>query len=289
MKYPIILYLNQKYVFDILAIIEDGFSQMHTMKTTESSAADSSQKARGEVGLSNVFAFLGVKLEGEKNNQNKNTSELSSETQKVHTPNSLFARMQSSLDNRELIVKDRILESTTGDFVLFKAKLRKNPIIDDLESLVSIFRLALGFTEDSMQPKQQKNETNKNIKKLEQFDHLVKQLKNEGSIDLIGDSVNETFNAVITIDREYLNDPSLSDIADGEFFVLGKTTRIIKEGSNQSINLLRKTTLSRFTNTALKEMFSGFQSMSQHGLKDSEFITEIEAPVIQVIPIAIYA
>lgn len=245
---------------------------------------------KGQVGLSNVFAFLGVKLGAEANNQSKDLNQSETERQKVHTPNSLFAKMQSLLDDKKMIKKANILDANTGDFILFKSTLRKNPIIANLESYLSLFRLAFTFSDNPQQNKQQKLENQANRKLLEQFDSLIHQMKSEGSLDLVGENIGEeSFKAVLTIDRDYLNDPSLSDIADGEFFVFGKAIKILKEGSDEGINLLRKTSLSKFSDAMLEQMFSGFQAMDQHGIKNAEFITDIKAPVLQMIPIAIYA
>jgi hypothetical protein len=289
MNFPIPLYLNQKYVFDILAMIDNGFSHIQTLKTVESSAADASGKVSGQIGLSNVFALLGVKIDGEKVNSSKNSSQSELESQKIHTPNSLFAKVLQSLDEKELIKKSNIMSADTGEFILFKSTLRKNPVIDNLESYFALFRLFLGFSADVNHNKSQKNETNNNKKMLEQMEGLVKQMKEEGSLDIISDSVGiEKGRAVLTIDRDYLNDPSLSDIADGEFYVFGKLIRSIKDESD-SINLLRKTSLSRIDDDMLASMFSGFENLSQHGMKNAVFMKEVKGPAIQVLPIAIFA
>lgn len=288
-NFPIPIYLNQKYVFDILAMIEDGFTQIQTLKTVTSSNSEFLQKAQGEVGLSNVFSFLGIKMSGEVGKQNKDGNEVSAEIQKVHTPNSLFGKLQTILDNKGLIKKDSLQSSATGDFILFKATLRKNPAIDTLESYLALFKLASIFTENNKIGKQQKGENLNNERLLKQFEILVAQLKLEGSLDLVGESIgDEIFKVVLTIDRDYLNDPSLSDIADGEFFVLGKTIKNISS-QNESINLLRKTSLNNVSQNMLDSIFSGFRNLAQHGLKDVEITTSIVGPVLQVIPIAIYA
>jgi hypothetical protein len=288
-KFPISFYLNQKYVFDILAMIEDGFTQIQTLKTTTSSNDELLQKGQGEVGLSNVFSFLGIKMSAEIGKQKKQGNETSSEAQKIHTPNSLFGKMQLLLDNQGLIRKESIMSSATGDFVLFKATLRKNPVIDTLENYLALFKLASNFTDGNKYSKQQKSESQNTEKLLKQFEVLVNELKLEGSLDLTGESIGEeTFRTVLTIDRDYLNDPSLSDIADGEFFVLGKAIKIIKSEAI-GINLLRKTSLSNVSQSMLDSIFSGFQNLAQHGLNDVDIITTIKGPVLQVIPIAIYA
>lgn len=289
MNFPIPLYLNQKYVFDILAMIDNGFSHIQTLKTVESLANDTTGKVSGQLGLSNVFALLGVKLDGEKASSSKNNNQSEVESQKIHTPNSLFAKVLNSLDEKGLINKDNIVNVNTGEFILFKSTLRKNPVIDELESYFSLFRFALGFNADGGQNKNQRNELNANKKILEQMEGLVKQMKDEGSLDIISDSVgNEKVKAVLTIDRDYLNDPSLSDIADGEFYVFGKLIRSIKDESD-SINLLRKTSLSRVSDDMITSMFSGFEKLSEHGMKNANFVREVKGPVIQVLPIAIFA
>lgn len=135
-----------------------------------------------------------------------------------------------------------------------------------------------------------RNRNNKRI--LEQFQSLVTQLQSDGNLDLIGEHVglgNESFKAVLTIDNSYLNDPSLNDLADGEFTVFGKVIKVLPDDSSESINLLRKTSLSKVNNVLLNEMFSGFENLDVHGLKDADFTKDIKPPVIQVIPISIFA
>jgi hypothetical protein len=288
-EFPISFYLNQKYAFDILAILDNGFTDIRTLKTSANAEDTKENKLKGEVGVNNVFAFLGVTLGGEKNSSKREGTLEESEFSKVHTPNSLFAKVRTSLHSRGLVRTDKFMDSTTGEFVEFKATLRKNPVIDNLESYLSVFRLALNF-EDKSQGKAQKQGQQNNKKLLDQFQGLVTQLQSDGNLDLIGEHVGEEkFKAVLTIDNSYLNDPSLNDLADGEFTVFGKVIKVLPDTSNDSVNLLRKTSLSKVDNSLLTEMFSGFQNMAAHGLKDADFIKDIKPPVIQVVPISIFA
>ena len=106
---------------------------------------------------------------------------------------------------------------------------------------------------------------------------------------MIGEHTGEEkFNSVLTIDGDYLNDPSLSDLADGEFSVFGKVIRVLDSESDDKINLLRKTSLSKINDRLLNEMFSGFENLENDGLKNADFMKEVEPPVIQVIPISIF-
>lgn len=288
--YPISFYLNQKFVFDILAILEDGFSQMQSLKRTENSESSSDKKINGEIGISNAFGFLGISLGGSKDSNQKAGNQQESEFQKVHTPNSLFAKMRQILFKKNLVRTNDIMKAQPGEFVEFKAILRKNPIIDNLESYFSVFKLAMNFEDKPVgNQKNIKLEQQSNKKIFSQFDNLVGQLKADGNIDLLGEHTGlENFTAVITIDGDYLNDPLLTDIADGEFSVFGKVIRVLDEKSNDKINLLRKTSLSKINNVLLDQMFSGFQNLENDGIKSSEFKPEVDPPVVQIIPISIF-
>lgn len=288
--YPISFYLNQKFVFDILAILEDGFSEMQSLRTIENSENTSDKKINGEIGVSNAFGFLGISLGGSNNKGEKKGNIQESEFKKVHTPNSLFSKMRETLFKKNLVRTHEIMKAQPGDFVEFKAILRKNPIIDNLENYFSVFKLAMTFEDKPVgNQKNIKLEQQSNKKLLNQFENLVEQLRSDGNIDLIGEHTGqENFTSVLTIDGDYLNDPMLSDMADGEFSVFGKVIRVINENSDDKINLLRKTSLSKINNVLLEQMFSGFQNLENDGLKASDFKPEVDPPVVQIIPISIF-
>lgn len=94
---------------------------------------------------------------------------------------------------------------------------------------------------------------------------------------------------VLTLDKAFIGDVSLSDIADGHFSVLGKITRVISKGTNDSVNLLRKTSLSKLDPKLLDDMFAGFAQTEEYGIKNQNIKTTIKPLVIQLIPIAIFA
>ena len=84
------IYLNQKVVFDLLAMLEDGFSQLHTVKTstTESDAQKDAYGASAEV--SQWVSFLSVSLKGDRSKEKSTQDQQEATAEKVHTPNSLF-------------------------------------------------------------------------------------------------------------------------------------------------------------------------------------------------------
>ncbi|XCP85898.1 hypothetical protein ABXS75_03595 [Roseburia hominis] len=56
------LYLNQKIVFDLLASINDGFTQVTKLKTASATDGSLSGTVEADLGNKNIFALLGVKL-----------------------------------------------------------------------------------------------------------------------------------------------------------------------------------------------------------------------------------
>ena len=97
------VYLNQSVVFDLLAIIEDGLAQVSTIKTSE----NTKNKGEAGIGVSNVFALLGVTLKGERSGESNR--EVTHE--RVHTPVSLFAKVRSKL-RADRMVQDLSAKAT---------------------------------------------------------------------------------------------------------------------------------------------------------------------------------
>jgi hypothetical protein len=54
------IYLNATYVFDLLALGEDGFSAVTEINTTISRAKEKAGGAEVKAGANNLFALLGV-------------------------------------------------------------------------------------------------------------------------------------------------------------------------------------------------------------------------------------
>ena len=86
---------------------------------------------------------------------------------------------------------------------------------------------------------------------------------------------------------KYLQNDNISELLGGNFKVLGKVIKVCKD-ENDSINLLRKTTLDVLDDDSLNEFMSVFkdEELSSYNLPEIEL--KIYSPAIIVIPIAIY-
>lgn len=295
---PVPIYLNQRIVFDLLATLEDGFAQLTTVRTSTAATDVQGTEAGASLGTANVFALLGVTLGGAVEKRAGRTSATELSTEKVHTPTSLFAKLRNLLRERQLlheVITADDIAGLSGEFVEFRAVLRKNPLVDTMEGFKELMNLAFAVSEESpsgaaTQRKPHGKQVDKNRIILSQMDAMVNALRSSGSIDLLAEiHGDEELRAVIVTEPSYFNDPSMSEIIDGEFRVLGKVTRVIAESSDEAINLLRKTSFGRFQQQILSQLTQGFGGAKDVGLNFPEMETTVHGPVMQVVPIAIFA
>lgn len=294
-KLTLPIYLNQKYVFDLLAILEDGFSQVETIKTGQNNSNSEKDSLKGEVGVNNVFAFLKFGFSADKVNDKAQQSNTKVSKEKIHTPNSLFSKMRSNLLDQKIVVTSGFLNCKPGDFIEIKLSLRKNPIIDILDSYSSIIKMSFHFqdkvntTPQANKQKQAltpKSDAETNLEKLDLFRN---QLKEEGSIDLIGTATgNGDLQVVMTLDKAFIAEFSLPDITDGHFSVLGKVTNVISKSDDEGVNLLRKTGLSKLNKAFLETIFNSLSNIENVEISNQNIELFIKPPVIQIIPIAIF-
>lgn len=290
------IYLNQKIVFDLLAVQEDGFSQLTTLKTSTSDSESMKSGIGGSIGVSNVFALLGVTFSGERGKEKGVQDQTEMSQEKVHTPTSLFAKCRSNLISkgmlRQEITPDNLNGVKSGDFIEFQAVLHKNPIVDILSWIKALGELISPLTAQNKQksPRQQKsNEQVFDKKTLGQIDAILKLVTPADSIELIGELKSGSgIKAVITCQPDFFNHGDPNEIIDGEFFVIGKVVKVVPDNSS-SINLLRKSPLGRLDPTKLSELTVPFSQLEETGFQqDLKFTTAIEGPAILIIPIAIF-
>ena len=291
---PIALYLNQRLTFDVLASLENGFSHFSTEQKTSSGQTSQETSGGTQIGISNVFAILGVSFgadvhasQGQGQSQSKSTTE-----QRSHTPASLFAKLRKDLRGR-CLVRDIANSSELsaiqpGEFVEFEATLRKNPLIELLSTFAELVPLVEGLNVGAgskTRPNQRKKPRNESDDVLTQVNSLLSATTAAGSQDLLAHL--DTMRFVLTTEQNYFIDPTMNDIIDGTFRVFGKATRVIPEGKNESISLLRKTAIGKMGGRANK-LGTEMARFKDSGF-DGDLETEVAGPTMQVIPIAIFS
>lgn len=285
------VYINEKIVLDMLAIMEDGFSTVSQVSYTENRESNSNQKLDVDVSSSaSIFSKLfKIDLNGGVSHSGKKGENESVSKEKVHTNVSLLSKFRSFLvDEKILKTSFDVREIEIGDFIEIEGELQKNPLINYMDSFVDIFRMVNIFSStpelgNKSQAKSQKQQENETLKQIRSFSD---ELKHSGTIDFILSDAAGT--VVLSAQEQYLANDNVSEILGGRFKVLGKVIAICRDDT-ESIDLLRKTSLSILPDKTLTEMFEGFKNENQTDFNLPELITEIGGPAVIVIPVAIYA
>ena len=279
------VYINEKIVLDMLAIIEDGFSMVSQINYTEHTENNSVQKADAEISTSTTLLSKLLKIDvsgglSHEGNRGQNENIIK---EKVHTNVSLLSKFRSFLVEQKILKSDLdFSKMQVGDFIEVEGELQKNPIINYMDSFIDLFRMVDIFTEQP-QTKKSKPREDESVTQIKSF---AEELKHSGTIDFI--LSDEKGTTVLSVQEQYLANDNISEIIGGHFKVLGKVISICKEDT-ENIDLLRKTSLTILQEDLLNDMFSGFKTEDMKQFNLPELKTKIISPAVIVIPIAIYA
>ncbi len=274
------IYLNTKIVFDMLATIEDGFSEVKNIQTSVSESQESNVGA--DIGTGNHFALLSVGVSGQKKTGRGNDTRIIEE--KTHTPVSLFQRLLGLLDEANLVKRD-VASLELGDFIELQGALMGNPLEDVLSSIVEMMELERIFTDNKGNGSKGKNRLSDEEYTIKQLKQFIDKLNVDGIKDIVCKS--EKMNIVLPTDVNYFLNKNTCEITDGNYKVLGKIMNICK--GDEEISLLRNTALSKIQLTKLiefKDLFNTPELAPFVGEAGIE--TTVKAPAIMIIPIAIY-
>ena len=285
------VYINEKIVLDMLAIIEDGFSTVSQVSYSDHKENSNAQKIEAEVSTSAsiLSKLLKIDLKGELSHSGNCGETENTTKEKVHTNVSLLSKFRAFLTDANILKSGfDISNMKIGDFIEVGVELQKNPLINCMDIFVDMLRMADIFAEKPQlnaktQAKAQKQQQDETMKKIKSF---ASELKHSGTVDFIlSDSAGTV---VLSAQEQYLSNDNISEILGGHFKVLGKVIAICAD-KTESIDLLRKTTLSILPHDLLADMFLCLQNedMKQYNLP--ELKTEISGPAVIVIPVAIYA
>jgi len=292
------LYLNQKIVFDFIAVIEDGIAKIQTIQRKEKTANESQAEIEGEIGTSNILSFLKINLKSNLSGNKADESERGITEEKIHTPTSLFSKLLDYLHEKKLIndIKSTsdINKNLVGNFIHFKGTLEKNPIISFIESFEKGMNIANIFQTDNRNQGNQghgKKGNNKDSNKIvfEQIKLLSESLKSGKIIDMICKLKDINIETVLQTNIDYFNNKSMNELIDGEFNIIGKVIKITNT-EEEKINLLRNTSLSIMGKHIIDMLSANFDSaeIEQSGLVFPKLKTEINGNSMLIIPIAIY-
>lgn len=285
------VYINEKIVLDMLAIMEDGFSTVSQVNYTEHKESENTYKGTGGVSTSATILskLLKINISGEVSHAGASDKSENVTQEKVHTNVSLLSKFRTFLVQESILKTDfDVAKMSIGDFIEAEGELQKNPLIDCMDKFSDVFRMVEIFsTEPELgnrtQAKAQKKQEQAMVKQIQSFSD---ELKHSGTIDFVLSDTKGT--VVLSLQEQYLSNDNISEILGGRFKVLGKVIAVCRDDT-ESIDLLRKTTLSILPEAILNTMFISFQNEDLKECNLPELKTKISGPAIIVIPIAIYA
>jgi hypothetical protein len=282
------VYLNQRIVFDLVAVLEGGISSVTQVSHTQARATDEARQVGASLGVSNVLsALLKIDISGKRDRKSSDEAKTTTTQERIHTAVSLFIALRSILREEKYLSEiDATSELHSGDLVEFSSTLNRNPMIETLDSFLDVMEVAQAFSDKPAKGKGKQLTDMTQMKK--QMTTLVTSLKSGGTTDLTTPPLLSNHRAVITLENQNLNDPSMSDLVDGTFRVVGKVTRSIKKG-DPAIRLNRKSAMGRLPTSALAQLKSALEGPELHAMSLPNLEFEVTGPAIQVLPIAIFA
>lgn len=251
-------YLDVPMLVSTLAALEDG---------VESSA---------------TLASLGIDLEGRVGSDAAPTA--ANAIRQRHTVASLFTRLRDSLGDRiQTISAPADLEALDhGAFVELSGALTRNPIIEFVNVMERLFAIAqvppvqgtagaagldTGVPEETRQV----------------FNALRDELDSSPVVNATLTTAGEV-RSVLSLQRSYLSHDSLDDLRFGKVRVLGKAVGTLS--GDERWSLISRSFVGHMVSGAFEEAMHGLQEVNPSG--DYPIITDVAAPAVFVVPLAVF-
>lgn len=282
------VYLNQRVVFDLVAMLEGGIAEVTQVSQSQTHSGSVSGEISSGLGLGRALSMLlridlsakaGASTSGQ-------TGEVKSENH-IHTPASLFIALRAQLNEMGFVTHESAdVDLAPGAIVEFSASLKRNPLMETMTAMLELLTMAEAFTEEAPRGKPKRPTEEQKMKR--QMESFISTLSAGDTLDLTTAPILSGHRCVITLEKQYLNDPSMSDLVDGTFRVLGKVTRAIGAGQG-AISLNRKSAMSRLPATMVGELQAILEGPDLEEFSLPKIEWEIQGPVLQVLPIAAFA
>lgn len=313
--YP--LYLDVPMMTSFVAALEDGIAYGSDITQTSNRrrdvAAEGEGKARAGLPSMGIFASLlsldaRGKITGDQEAGNAEEIKLV----RKHTEASLFMRLRQMLKDDERVLQIngiddlRKLEGAEHDYLVeVKGQVFRSPLSEALEAVFRVLEM-LGVDPSRAQPStpqasgkkqgkgQRRAASEPNAFSLDKETQLGFQLMQRIREDLakskvvdavMRPSAVENPTVVIALALEFLPEGTFENLLSGDFSVLGKVTRVVK--GNEEISMYQRTVFSYLGSDVIDDTFTQLQNNSS--LKLSQNPSSVQAPALQLMPLAIYA
>lgn len=288
------VYLNQRIVFDLVAMLQKGIATITRVAEDRREAAAETGELGATFGLNKAFStLLRIDLSGKKGHKTEEGSTRTSSEERIHTPSSLFFEVRRMMLDQEILLQDAdSLRPIPGNFIEFSSTLKRNPLIETIDAILSVYKIAEIWSEE---PPKQKHQSKKGAQPgLErrpyerQFKGLSELLRSEDTVDLTAEDLTCGYSVMTTLETQYLNDPTMADLVDGTFRVIGKVIRSV-DSAEESLSLVRKNAFGILGATERQKLAEALSNLSSSYPTIPQPRWELNGPAIHVIPVAIFA
>ena len=276
------LYLNQRFIYDILAVKNDGFTEFFEVKDKDQENTEMKGKIDGSFGTNNKFSLIQANMNTSLNSEVMNNRNNEKSYRKTHTPTSLFMKAYSYLQEEDQIKiinnKEEIMNLKCGDFVQIESSVKFTTLIDMLEIMKKGIELTKLF---------QSFDPSNTDKSLDSLDHMSYGLKNLLKIDEKGTKYGianlDGVDVPIKVYKNYFMNGDYSEISHGKFVIIGKVIEKVEE--NEEINLIRENSVGVFKQEFYKEIRDSAKTISIIELDKVQ--DTVKGPTIVIMPLTI--
>lgn len=274
------VYLDEQIVMDLIATIDDRFSEFYTIETTKNKGIGTEVNANGQGKVLKLF-----KAKMDLSHSRENTNGTKKQESKVQTVVSMFHNLKQYLNQNGFIEKNN-KEFKNGDFIELQGEFSINPLIDLLNTFSNFFEMSgvINKAANTSKAKNKRTEALKDMQIESQIKGLIKVFETDGKIDVICHSGDKTF--IIPSKKEFFTDGKGDVIRTGNFRMLGKIVKICSEKEN--ISLLRDTKIGKIKSSILDTAIESFNNPEIKNVVDFEPVVTNYDNAILVYPIAIY-
>lgn len=316
------LYLDVAMMTNFLAYLEGGVVMQE--EATQKEIGSKERAFKGRMGINARFPWaLSAEASSEGSGQRRDEVSLESKFERQHTAASLFNSLYEYLTGDGRITtldnEPQLAELQTSQLVAFSGEYLGNPLEEILGVMGAIYpyiseqyraqseaasqaaekaRKAQRSGNPAKRPQAQPAQPDATAVLAEialQAENLQNNLGAQIMLRMAEDikqvpvhdllfRIAPGLQAVLTVSSEYYSQEINEYLRAGEFKVVGKVTRIIKDGG--TINLTRRTVLGAASPATAQEIVSSARSSDELKLDVADPI--VTAPAVQVLPMAIF-
>lgn len=278
------LYLNGDIINNLFTIVIQEFAEIKSENTrkqlTISANAPLYELTCGKI------------IQGDLNVQLLNEFSSQKIEERVSIVITILSRLKNILNEQNML---KIINNDVDinnikefDFIQFTCELYKNPVIEYIEDIIRVMEMQMAFSPENIEngDESQEHKVKRQVLKILKED--MENCKREKCLKFISSGIGDNnTKVVVPLEIKYMAD-NLDYIEGAKITVLGKVIRISKENEINNYTLLSGT----YFDYLNEEYFGEFKNRF---LKNTNLIRdydknqlEINDPIIEIIPIAMY-